>query len=83
MKQSSTFGSVEAFSCSPVPCPALAGCRVLQVSCGSRHTLAVVAGGQAYSWGWGACGQVRMSWREFFYFNLRNNTDGTRCLSII
>ncbi|CAM9138723.1 unnamed protein product [Laminaria digitata] len=58
MTRSSTFGSMEAFSCSPVPCPALAGCRVLQVSCGSRHTLAVVAGGQAYSWGWGALGQL-------------------------
>eukprot|EP00904_Undaria_pinnatifida_P001602 jgi/Undpi1/11442/HiC_scaffold_30.g13739.m1 len=58
MKPSSTFSSAEAFSCSPVPCPALEGCRVLQVSCGSRHTLAVVAGGQAYSWGWGACGQL-------------------------
>ncbi len=37
----------------------LSGLVVLQVSCGSRHTLAVVEGGTAYSWGWGACGQVR------------------------
>lgn len=42
----------------PTPCPVFAGTRVLRVACGSRHTLAVVAGGEAYSWGWGACGQV-------------------------
>lgn len=41
-----------------VPFRALSGLVVLQVSCGSRHTLAVVEGGVAYSWGWGACGQV-------------------------
>lgn len=41
-----------------VPFRALSGLAVLQVSCGSRHTLAVVEGGVAYSWGWGACGQV-------------------------
>ncbi|CAN0308068.1 unnamed protein product, partial [Hapterophycus canaliculatus] len=37
---------------------ALSGLVVLQVSCGSRHTLARVEGGAAYSWGWGACGQL-------------------------
>ncbi|CAM9652942.1 unnamed protein product, partial [Phaeothamnion confervicola] len=31
---------------------------LLQVSCGSRHTLAVSSLGAAYSWGWGACGQL-------------------------
>ena len=44
---------------SSIPVRVLSGLAVLQVSCGSRHTLAVVEGGVAYSWGWGACGQVR------------------------
>ncbi|CAM9567431.1 unnamed protein product [Discosporangium mesarthrocarpum] len=42
----------------PEPCAALKGVRIVQVSCGSRHTLARSAQGAVYSWGWGACGQL-------------------------
>ncbi|CAM9120911.1 unnamed protein product [Choristocarpus tenellus] len=48
----------QPFSKSPEICTALKGIRVVQVSCGSRHTLAMSAQGAAYSWGWGACGQL-------------------------
>ncbi|CBJ31000.1 conserved unknown protein [Ectocarpus siliculosus] len=50
--------STDAFAWTASPCRALSGLAVLQVSCGSRHTLATVEGGEAYSWGWGACGQL-------------------------
>ena len=32
--------------------------RVVQVSCGSRHTMACTAGGAALTWGWGLLGQL-------------------------
>ena len=54
-----SISSLDVYSHTPLQCQVLTGSRVLQVSCGSRHTLAVVEGGEAYSWGWGACGQVR------------------------
>lgn len=64
MTKSTSFGrglgATEVFSSVPIPCVILADSRVLQVSCGSRHTLAVVEGGSAFSWGWGASGQVNL-----------------------
>eukprot|EP00752_Nemacystus_decipiens_P002865 g2666.t1 len=60
LSRSTTLGSssTDAFAWTAAPHRALSGFVVLQVSCGSRHTLAVVEGGVAYSWGWGACGQL-------------------------
>lgn len=49
---------MEESSAVPIPCELPLNTRVLHVSCGSRHTLAVVDDGSVYSWGWGASGQV-------------------------
>ncbi|KAL1519450.1 hypothetical protein AB1Y20_022972 [Prymnesium parvum] len=42
----------------PSRCAALAAERMVGVACGSRHTLALSAGGTLYSWGWGVYGQL-------------------------
>ncbi|CAM9345104.1 unnamed protein product [Chrysoparadoxa australica] len=53
-----SFGGVEQSIPTPTICYALTHTGVTQVSCGSRHTLALVSGGIVYSWGWGARGQL-------------------------
>jgi alpha-tubulin suppressor-like RCC1 family protein len=34
------------------------GLGVVTVGCGREHTVAVVDGGQVFSWGWGECGRL-------------------------
>ncbi|CAK4250697.1 unnamed protein product [Aphanomyces euteiches] len=52
--------SVEGVSSSnnPQQVGALRGLDVVIISCGSRHTLALTAQGDVYSWGWGQMGQL-------------------------
>lgn len=61
-KKGSGAGNGSAFVVSvpellPLPA-ALQGERLAQVACGSRHSVAVTAHGEAYAWGRGMCGQL-------------------------
>ncbi|KAF0682697.1 Aste57867_25215 [Aphanomyces stellatus] len=42
----------------PQQVDALRGLDVVMISCGSRHTLALTADGEVFSWGWGQMGQL-------------------------
>ncbi|TYZ64918.1 hypothetical protein PybrP1_001141 [[Pythium] brassicae (nom. inval.)] len=56
----STFSSLDAVSAAHLSAQieALAGVDVAAVSCGSRHTMALSAAGEVFSWGWGSMGQL-------------------------
>ncbi|KAJ1491606.1 regulator of chromosome condensation 1/beta-lactamase-inhibitor protein II [Baffinella frigidus] len=54
----------EAETAVPIQVAALAGAKVIAVACGARHTLAVDAGGEVYSWGLNHEGQLGHGGRD-------------------
>lgn len=51
---------IEGYPYQPTPTPikSLRGCRIVQVSGGEGHSLAVSGSGRVYAWGASACGQL-------------------------
>ncbi|XP_072035164.1 RCC1 and BTB domain-containing protein 1-like [Amphiura filiformis] len=44
-----------------IPCQlsaGISGCRIVQIACGSHHTLVLTDRGEVYAWGYNNCGQV-------------------------
>ncbi|XP_029993392.1 RCC1 domain-containing protein 1 isoform X2 [Sphaeramia orbicularis] len=54
-KDKEVFISIQAF---PALLDISPSCEIRTVSCGSRHTAAVTATGDLYTWGWGEYGQL-------------------------